>query len=222
MTTRTVPVDAVGHADRPHEMSPQRLARLTGALYTAGADQPTAKYRPWENSRRVDEHGHGQVRHRAATEHPAAPAADAHPPLHHAGVTCAELACGPHLARGAEELVDNWGRDRALPSPTVHRLSTLVVAAVSHGQRFQPRGVNVTMGWQDPDRIRVVVKWHGCAETAVKTADTDQLARTEAVLDTFADGWGFGGSTSEPVQWFVLDTLRCPTSLGISRVTWRH
>lgn len=33
MTARTDPVDAVEHPGRPHEMSPQHLARLTGALY---------------------------------------------------------------------------------------------------------------------------------------------------------------------------------------------
>lgn len=123
-----------------------------------------------------------------------------------AGVTRLDLMCGPHVAHTAHELVRRWGRDRALAASAMDRLASLVVAAVAHGLRFDPRSVTITMQWLDLDRVRVDVRWRGCSTTATVPASDGALESTVGTLDALAEEWGFSTSSWGPVQWMVLDT----------------
>jgi hypothetical protein len=121
-----------------------------------------------------------------------------------------DLVCGPHVARTAHDLVLRWGRDRALSAAALGRLSALVLAAMAHGLRFDPRRVGIAMRWIDLDRVRVDVTWKGCSATAVPSAiDDEELDATAETLDTYAAEWGFGTGRTGPIQWMVLDTRRC-------------
>lgn len=123
-----------------------------------------------------------------------------------AGVTRMDLVCGPQIARTAHDLALRWGRDRALPAAALDRLTALVLAAVTHGLRFAPKGVAIAMRWIDLDRVRVDVTWKGCSSTAMPPAMDEELEATAATLDAFAEQWGFGTVSSGPIQWMVLDT----------------
>lgn len=121
------------------------------------------------------------------------------------GVTQLDMVCGPQVAHTAHELARRWGRDRALPASALDRLASLVVAAVAHGLRFDPRSVTITMQWQDLDRVRVDVRWRGCSATASPSSG-GELESTIGTLDALAEEWGFATSSWGPVQWMVLDT----------------
>lgn len=123
-----------------------------------------------------------------------------------AGVTRVDLVCGPHVAHTAHELVRRWGRDRALAASALDRLASLVVAAVAHGLRFDPRSVSIAMQWLDLDRVRVDVRWRGCSATATVPSAEGELESTVGTLDALAEEWGFSTSNWGPVQWMVLDT----------------
>lgn len=122
-----------------------------------------------------------------------------------AGVTRLDLVCGPKVAHTAHEMARRWGRDRALTPPTLDRLASLVVAAVAHGLRFDPRSLTITLQWLDLDRVRIDVRWRGCSTTADSSA-TGDLESTIGTLDALAEEWGFSLSRWGPVQWMVLHT----------------
>jgi hypothetical protein len=122
------------------------------------------------------------------------------------GVTRVDLVCGPQVAHTALELVRRWGRDRALSSTAMVRLSSLVLAAVSHGLRFNPRSVTITLRWVDLDRVRVDVRWRNCSRTAIPVEADGDLESTAGTLDALAEDWGFATSSWGPVQWMVFDT----------------
>lgn len=120
------------------------------------------------------------------------------------GVTRLDLMCGPQVAHTAHELARRWGRDRALAASALDRLTSLVVAAVAHGLRFDPRSVTITLQWLDLDRVRIDVRWRGCSATAASSSG--ELESTVGTLDALAEEWGFSTSTWGPVQWMVLHT----------------
>ena len=122
------------------------------------------------------------------------------------GVTRLDLVCGPQVARTAHDLARRWGQDRALPAAAMDGLASLVLAAVAHGIRFDPRSVTIMLRWVDLDRVRIDVRWKGCSTTARPSATGDDLESTAGTLDAFAEEWGFGMSGWGPVQWMVFDT----------------
>ncbi len=123
-----------------------------------------------------------------------------------AGVTRMDLVCSPRIEFTAQQMARRWGRDRALPAEAVDRLATLVLAAVRHGLRFGPRGVTILVRWLDTDRVRVDVRWRGCSGSALSRGPAGDVESTAATLDALAEGWGFGASSVDPVQWIVLDS----------------
>jgi hypothetical protein len=122
------------------------------------------------------------------------------------GVTRMDLVCDGQVARTAQERAGRWGRDRALSAAALDRLTSLVAAAVKHGLRFGPRDVAITLRWLDLDRVRVDITWNGCSATARPSAVDGGLESTATTLDAVAEDWGFGASSSGPIQWMVLDT----------------
>jgi anti-anti-sigma factor len=127
-------------------------------------------------------------------------------PTPEVGVTRLDLVCGPQVAQTAQELTRRWAQDRALSTASSKRLASLVLAAVAHGLRFDPRSLTITMRWLDPDRVRVDVRWKGCSGTARTSEAEGDLESTAGTLDAFAQEWGFGTSSGGPIQWMVLDT----------------
>jgi hypothetical protein len=121
------------------------------------------------------------------------------------GVTRFDTICGPGVLETTERLVRRWGRDRALPVWAEDRLCLLSSAAVAHGLLFRPRAVTVTLQWADLDRVRVDVRWHGCAGAAPGTVSRNALDSTVAIFDAVAESWGFGPG-SRLWQWMILDT----------------
>ena len=122
------------------------------------------------------------------------------------GVTRMDLVCSPGIGSTAQALARRWGEDRALSGVAVERLAALVLAAIGHGARFDPRAVTITLRWLDLDRVRVDVRWHGCLEIARLPAADGEVESTAATLDAFAEDWGFGTNSSGPIQWMVLNT----------------
>jgi anti-anti-sigma regulatory factor len=136
-----------------------------------------------------------------------------------AGVTRLDLLCGPQVTDTAHELTRRWAQDRALSAEARARLVSLVVAAFTHGLRFDPRSVTITIAWLDLDRVRVDVKWKGCKGKARAGAPAGDLESTVGTLDAFAEEWGFATHAWGPVQWMVVDTRHPhpsgqPTSCG--------
>jgi hypothetical protein len=123
---------------------------------------------------------------------------------HAAGVTRLDLVCGAQVVHTAHELARRWGRDRALATQTVDRLASLVVAAVAHGLRYDPRSVTITLQWLDLERVRVDVRWRGCGTVAAPSPD--DVDWTVGALDTLAEEWGFSTGRWGPVHWVVLRT----------------
>ncbi len=122
-----------------------------------------------------------------------------------------DLVCGPRIAVTAEQLARSWGRDRALSSAAIDRLSALVLAAIGHGLRFGPRGVTIKVQWLDRDRVRIDVMWRECSGRAARSVPGapgtgGNVEATAAMLDALAESWGFGTSRADPHQWIVLDT----------------
>ncbi|WP_460709679.1 STAS domain-containing protein [Nocardioides dilutus] len=139
----------------------------------------------------------------APDEHEGLREADSAPEV---GVTRLDLVCGPDVARTAQELTRRWARDRALPAASVSRLGALVLAAITHGLRFDPRSVTIAVRWVDLDRVRVDVRWKGCSATARPAGASGDLESTTGTLDALAEDWGFSTNAWGPVQWMVLDT----------------
>lgn len=122
------------------------------------------------------------------------------------GIARTEVGHSPQLEVAAQQLACRWGEDRALSAAAVGRLAALVVAAVRHGLRFDPRGVTIRLRWLDPDRVHLEVRWHGCSGTAPSPVASGGIESTAATLDAYAEEWGFGISKSGPTQWMVIDT----------------
>lgn len=123
-----------------------------------------------------------------------------------AGVTRLDLVCGPLVTHTVHDLARRWGQDRALSSDASSRLVSLVLAAVSHGLRFRPRSVTITLQWLDTDRVRIDVRWKNCSGTAQPGATTSDLEGMVGTLDNLAEEWGFLSGRWGPIQWIVLDT----------------
>jgi anti-anti-sigma factor len=172
--------------------------RLVDTLERSGLlDALTMEPLPQES--RGDAPGRGPAAHRPARSADAEPAPEI-------GVTRLDLVCGPQVAQTAHELTRRWAQDRALSVTATKRLASLVLAAVAHGLRFDPRSLTITMRWLDPDRVRIDVRWKGCSGTARASAAEGDLESTAGTLDAFAQEWGFGTSSWGPIQWMVLDT----------------
>jgi hypothetical protein len=121
------------------------------------------------------------------------------------GVSRLDLICGPGVREACEAHVRRWARDRALPTRAADRLCFLTSAAVGYGLLYHPRGVSVIMRWLDLDRVRVDVRWHGCARVSRGTVSTERLESTVALFDAVAESWGFGHG-SPGTQWMVVDS----------------
>lgn len=118
-----------------------------------------------------------------------------------------DLLCSPRIELTAEELARSWGGEQALSAHAVERLAGLVLAAVRHGLRFGPRGVTIEVRWLDRDRLRIDVRWRECSGRAVASRPgAGDVESTAATLDALAESWGFGASSTDPLQWIVLDT----------------
>ena len=122
------------------------------------------------------------------------------------GITRLDIVRSPRIVEAAQDLVHQWGRDRALSMTALGCLAALVDAAVAHGLRFDPRAVTIRICWVDPDRVRVELRWHGCSGAAPAPVASGELESTVATLDAYAEQWGFRISNSGPVHWMVIDT----------------
>lgn len=122
------------------------------------------------------------------------------------GITRFDLVCRPYFGDAVLGLTRRWATDRALNRLAAERLANLVCAGVAHGQRFDPRGVTVVIRWEDPDRVRLDLRWLGCAKAARPSKDIDEVRETISTLDRCADEWGLGRSRLGWVHWMVFDT----------------
>lgn len=116
-----------------------------------------------------------------------------------------DLVCGPRIEGTALAMARDWGSHRELSDVAVNRLEALVFASVRHGLRFAPRTLTITMGWVDPDRLRVELTWRLSSASAMVALADAVSAPTGATLDAFAQEWGFGADRRGPVHWMVLD-----------------
>jgi hypothetical protein len=132
----------------------------------------------------------------------ARPAETAPPP----GVTRFDVLNQPQVVQTVLGLMRRWAEDRALSDVARVRLAALVRATMGHGLRFGPRALTVLIGWVDPDRVRLEVRWIGCSTIASGNLSGHDVGATISTLDTLADGWGFGSGRSGWVHWMVVDT----------------
>lgn len=100
-------------------------------------------------------------------------------------------------------LVETWAEDRALQVEARVRLATLVRAALDHGLAFNPRAVTVLVRWLDLERVRVDLRWWGCAEAARPHDGRHGLDATVSTLDALADDWGVRRTGPGWVHWLV-------------------
>jgi hypothetical protein len=122
------------------------------------------------------------------------------------GVTRFDVVCRSHFVDTVLALTRRWAEDRALQDGAVTRLVRLMRAAVVHGRRFDPRGVTLLIRWQDPDRVRLDLRWRGCTRTARPSKAGDDVGATISTLDGSADEWGVVRRGHGWAHWMVFDT----------------
>ena len=126
-------------------------------------------------------------------------------PCSQPGVSRFDVICQPHLVDTVLDLIARWADDRALSQNGRRKLAYLMGAAVEHGTRFAPRALTVFVRWVDVERIRVDLRWYGCADAACREQPAHGLAGTISTLDALAVEWGLGHTGGAWIQWIVAD-----------------
>jgi hypothetical protein len=122
------------------------------------------------------------------------------------GTTRYDLVCRPEIVETAVSLLRRWAEDRALNEAARQRFLALSFAGLTHGLRYDPRGLTVLMRWLDPDRVRLDLRWLGGLGVTRTTVAESDLECTESTFDALADDWGFGLNPTGWVHWSVIDT----------------
>jgi hypothetical protein len=112
----------------------------------------------------------------------------------------------PEVVQTVLGLLRRWAENRALSEVARVRIASLVRAAMGHGQRFGPRALTILIGWVDPDRVRLEVRWLGCSASARVNMSGADVGVTISTLDTLADDWGFGRGQRCWIHWMIVDT----------------